>query len=304
MKYKNLPPYGRIIYITVVIYAITQLWKLLGVLLCWSSYDLTTQWLALPSNLNELALRPWSLLTYMFSHADLSQNPLHIVFNMLWLWWFGQFFVRRHTSLQFVSFYLTSGIVAGLFFVVCYNLFPYFALDRFRSYVIGASGAIFALIAAVAIQQPDERIGLNLFVKVAWVKMKWLCVAVLVINLMSVEPGTNDGGLVCHLGGLLFGILYGWMERRGKDITAWPLRLISGISKQMEQLRKPRMSAARGGRREPIGADKKRDMDYNTERRKREEEIDQILEKISKNGYDGLTAEEKQALFDASKRKR
>lgn len=302
IKYKTLPAYGKLIYISVVVYIATQLWNLATLLLCWSGFEWTS-YLALPSNLSQLALRPWTLLTYMFCHADLSHDPFHIVFNMLWLWWFGQFFMRHHTSRQMVSFYLTSGLAAGLFFLVCYNLFPYFALERLFSHIVGASGAIFALIVAVAMRQPDETLGLNLFVKVVWIKMKWFAIIVLAINMLCFSAG-NEGGLVCHIGGALFGLLYGWMELKGTDITAWPTMLYDRIARWLHDLRHPKMTASRGGRREPISADKKRDMDYNAAKRDHEAEIDKILDKISREGYDGLTTEEKQLLFDASRRKR
>lgn len=301
ITYKTLPVYGKIIYVTTVVYAFTQLWKLAAVLFCWSGYD-WSHWLALPANLNDFALRPWTILTYMFCHANLTHDPFHLLFNMLWLWWFGQFFVRNHTSKQLVSFYICSGLAAGAFFLICYNVFPYFSLERYYSEIVGASGAIFALIVAVAIERPDEVLGLNLFVKVVWVRMKWLALVVLGINLLCYQAG-NDGGLVCHIGGALFGLLYASMEKRGKDITSGPTRMISAISRWIDELRRPRMTVSRGGKREPISADKKRDMDYNAERHNSDAQIDAILDKISREGYDGLTAEEKQLLFDASKRK-
>lgn len=299
IKYSSLPAYGRIIYITVVVFIVTQLWKLFTLLLVWSGYQ-WQDWLALPSNLNDFVLRPWTLLTYMFCHADLAQDPFHLLFNMLWLWWFGQIFMRTHTARQLVSFYLTSGILAGLFFLLCYNIFPYFSIERYYSTLVGASGAIFALIVAVAMRHPDEPLGFNLFVKVVWVKLKW--VALLVLFLTFFERG-NAGGTVCHLGGALFGYLYAKMEQKGTDLCAWPSRLYDSVSCWVHDLRKPKMTATKGGRRDPISSEKKRDMDYNADKRNREAQIDAILDKISKSGYDGLTAEEKQILFDASKRK-
>lgn len=303
IKYKTLPIYGKLIYITVAVFLFTQLWKLIGVLFVWTGIP-WTHWLALPSNLNDFLMHPWTLLTYMFCHADFTQDPFHLIFNMLWLWWFGQFFLQHHTSRQLLSFYLTSGIFAGVFFLFCYNVFPYFQFDRLFSYVVGASGAICALIVAVAMRQSEQTIGLNLFVHVVWLKMKWLALIILALTVLTGFNGSNAGGQVCHIGGILFGLLYGWMERRGIDICAWPLKLIDSIGQSIEDFRKPKMKATRGGRRDPIGAEKQRDMDYNADRRCHEEQIDAILDKISKHGYDGLTAEEKQMLFDASKRKK
>jgi len=302
-KYKTLPIYGKLIYITVAVYLFTQLWNLLGVLFVVSGYN-WANWLALHSNLNDFLVHPWTLLTYMFCHADLSQDPFHIIFNMLWLWWFGQFFMQSHSSKQMLSFYLTSGIFAGLFYLLCYNIFPYFQLERYYSHIVGASGAICALIVAVGIRHSEQVIGLNLFVKVVWLKIKWIALIILVLTMLTGLNGSNSGGSVCHVGGILFGLWYGLMERKGIDICAWPMKFFEKIGKWIEDFRKPQMKATPGGRRGPIGAERQRDMDYNADKRSHEEQIDAILDKISKSGYDGLTAEEKQMLFDASKRKK
>lgn len=302
IKYKTLPIYGKLIYITVAVYLFTQLWKLVGVLFVVSGYSWT--WLALPANLNDFLFHPWTLLTYMFCHADLTQDPFHIIFNMLWLWWFGQFFMQSHDSRQMLSFYLSSGIFAGVFYLFCYNFFPYFRLDRFYSYVVGASGAICALIVAVGIRHSEQVVGLNLLVKVVWLKLKWLALIVLALTLMTGVGGFNLGGQVCHIGGILFGLCYTLMERKGVDICGWPMKLIDKVSKWIEDLRKPKMKVTYGGRRDSIGAEKQRDMDYNADKRCYEEQIDAILDKISKHGYDELTDEEKRMLFDASNRKK
>lgn len=297
-----MPVQGKMIYITVVVFIVTQLWKLFTLLFCWSGYA-WQDWLALPSNLNDLLFRPWTLLSYMFCHADLSVDPFHIVFNMLWLWWFGGYFMRSHTTRQFVSFYLSCGLMAGLFFLLCYNVFPYFSIERHFSTLVGASGVIFGIVVAVAMRHPEDMMGLNLFVKVAWVKMKWFAIGVLAVSFFCLG-GNNTGGHICHIGGALFGLVYGYYERKGIDICAWPAKLIAGLDQWIKNLGKPKMTATRGGRRDPIGAEKRRDMDYNADKRSQEDRIDAILDKISRNGYDVLSAEEKQLLFDASRRKK
>lgn len=302
MKYKTLPIYGKIIYITVVVFAVTQIWKLFTVLFVMSG-STWQRWLALPANLNDFWMRPWTIVTYMFCHADLTQDPLHIVFNMCWLWWFGQYFLRTHTSRQMLSFYLSGGIFAGIFYLIVYNIFPYFELYSYMSWLVGASGAIFALMVAVALREPEASIGLNLFVKVVWLKMKWFVLITLFISFFCLS-GHNIGGQVCHIGGALFGLVYGLLERKGTDICAWPSKVIDTINRWIDNLSKPRMTATKGGRREPISEEKKKDMNYNATKRSEEEKIDAILDKISKHGYDGLSAEEKQMLFDVSRRKR
>ena len=199
MNYKSLPIQGKIIYITVAVYVLTQLWRLVCLLFCYSGYD-WQQVLALPANLNDLAMRPWTILTYMFCHADIGQNVLHIVFNMLWLWWLAPIFLRFHTSKHFLSLYLMSGIFAGLFFLLVYNVFPYFRFDRHYTWIVGASGSVCAMLAAI-IMQPDQLVGLNLFVRTITTRMKWVALVVLLLTLFA-GPAGNTGGLVCHVGGV------------------------------------------------------------------------------------------------------
>lgn len=301
MNYKSLSIQGKIIYITVAVYLLTQLWRLVCLLFCFSGYD-WQQVLALPANLNDLAMRPWTILTYMFCHADIGQNVLHIVFNMLWLWWLAPIFLRFHTSKQFLSLYLMGGIFAGLFFLLVYNVFPYFRFDRHYTWIVGASGSVCAMLAAI-IMQPDQLVGLNLFIRTITTRMKWVALVVLLLTLFA-GPAGNTGGLVCHVGGALFGFIYGYFFRQGTDITIWFSEGCQTIAQWIKDWNKPKMKATAGGRRDPISADKQKDMQYNTDKRQHEARIDEILDKISKHGYDGLTAEEKQLLFDASKRRK
>lgn len=301
MNYKSLSIQGKIIYITVAVYLLTQLWRLVCLLFCFSGYD-WQQVLALPANLNDLAMRPWTILSYMFCHADIGQNVLHIVFNMLWLWWLAPIFLRFHTSKQFLSLYLMGGIFAGLFFLLVYNVFPYFRFDRHYTWIVGASGSVCAMLAAI-IMQPDQLVGLNLFIRTITTRMKWVALVVLLLTLFA-GPAGNTGGLVCHVGGALFGFIYGYFFRQGTDITVWFSEGCQTIAQWIKDWNKPKMKATAGGRRDPISADKQKDMQYNTDKRQHEARIDEILDKISKHGYDGLTAEEKQLLFDASKRRK
>lgn len=300
LKYKQLPIYGQIIYITVCVYLLTQLWRLGCLLFVVSGFSWQAV-LALPANLNDFLLRPWSLVTYMFCHADIDQNIFHILFNMLWLWWFGQAYLRFHTSRQLLSLYLAGGLFSGLFFLLAYNIFPYFIYERNVTCLLGASGALMAVMGAV-VMQPRQLVGVNLIFRIVNMQMRTLAIIIMVMTIFTGTAG-NSGGLVCHIGGALFGLIYGRFLQQGRDITAWVGRAIQAVGQWFSQLGKPRMKASRGGRRDPIGADKIRDMNYNADRRQHEAQIDAILDKISKHGYDGLSAEEKQMLFDASRRK-
>lgn len=297
-SYKKLSLPGKIIAINVTVWVITQLWRLIVLLFVINGYD-WQDFLALHSNLRDFWLTPWTLVTYMWVHADLGVNLFHLVFNMLWLWWFGQYFLRWHTGRQFLGVYLVGGIFAGLFFLWVYNAFPYFALDRQYTSLIGASGAIFGLVTAVAVARPDDQIRLNLILTVFPLTMKWLAVLALGISILNIS--TNTGGIVCHIGGAVWGALYALFERRGVDLTGWFNRVADWVTNLFKP--SPRLKATRGGARAPFPGERDRDTDYNARKRARQEQIDRILEKISQNGYDALTAEEKQLLFDASKKK-
>lgn len=295
LKFKTLDVVGRVIYVTVATYIATQVWRLLVLLMQWPGLNWASL-LALHSDLATFCCTPWTLITYMFCHANIGENLFHIVFNMLWLWWYGRFFLMRHNARQFLAFYLVSGIVAGLFFLLCINVFPYF--NGMQLSLVGASGAVCALIAATGITMGEIEMGLNLFVRVVTMKMKWLCVLVLATLLLT-TPAGNAGGTVCHLGGILFGAAYGLAELRGTDLCRWALRAYDWATGLFHPRR---MKATRGGGQAPINADRKRDMDYNQRQRERQARIDAILDKINRSGYDGLTEEEKKTLFDASQR--
>lgn len=298
-KYKNLSLPGKLIAINVTAWLMLQILRLICWLLTGDDF-VWEQWLALPANMSHYIQVPWTIGTYFFTHANFGNNIFHIIFNMMWLWWFGQFFLRYHTRQQMLGVYLLGGIAAGLVFLLSYNLLPGLSLHR-HDIVVGASGAIFALVAAVAVRQPEEPLYLNFFVKVLPVKMKWFALFALLINLMNLSNGENIGGIICHIGGALFGCIFGLCERRGVDITSAFIRLCDSIGKLFSP--KPKMKATRGGASH-IHNDRKVDHDYNQQKQEQQKRIDAILDKISKNGYNGLTAEEKALLFTASQRRK
>lgn len=298
-KYKALDLPGKLIAINVIIWSLLQVARLFYWLI--TGYDFPWQnWLALHADLQETIFKPWTLFTYSFTHANLGDNVFHILFNMLWLWFFGHFFLRLHSGKQLLGTYLLGGLFAGAFYLLAFNTLPGLIGLQLSS-VVGSSGAIFALVATVAIRQPEEPIYLNFFVKVIPVKMKWFALFALFINLMNLANGENTGGIICHLGGMLLGAAFGICERHGID----PTRHVCLCCDQVAEWLKPRpkMKATRGGTRH-VPNDRKMDHDFNEKKHADQERINAILDKISKSGYDGLTAEEKTFLFSASQRRK
>lgn len=285
-RFRALPVISHLIAINVAIWLLVQVARLVCYLL--AGHDLEWRaWFALSSDLGEFLMKPWTLITYMFFHADFGTDIFHIIFNMLWLYWFGQFFTRHYTTRQLLDVYVLGGLISGFFYMLCLSAYSYLNSDPTAPLhvysLVGASGAIFALVGAVAVRQPNEQIYLNFFVRIVPVSMKWFALGALFINLMGIT-GANTGGILCHLGGLAFGALWALYEKHSKTP-------------------KPKMKATRGGVH-GVNADRQKDHDYNLRRREDQQRTDAILDKISRSGYDALSAEEKAFLFDASRRKK
>lgn len=247
---------------------------------------------ALPASFGRFILQPWSLITYMFIHADF----LHILFNMLWLYWFGNLFLCFFSSKHLRGLYLLGGICGGLLYMVAYNVFPYFALSVPVSTLVGASASILAIVAATAYREPNYPIQLFLF---GTIRLKYLALIVIGADLLFITS-SNAGGHIAHLGGALAGLWFASSLSKGRDLTAWINRLTDAIFSLFQKKtwqRKPKMKIHYGAQ-----SVREKDYDYNARRKAQSDEVDRILEKLKKSGYESLTTEEKKKLFEASKR--
>ena len=247
---------------------------------------------ALPASFGRFILQPWSLITYMFIHADF----LHILFNMLWLYWFGNLFLCFFSSKHLRGLYLLGGICGGLLYMVAYNVFPYFALSVPVSTLVGASASILAIVAATAYREPNYPIQLVLF---GTIRLKYLALIVIGADLLFITS-SNAGGHIAHLGGALAGLWFASSLSKGRDLTAWINRLTDAIFSLFQKKtwqRKPKMKIHYGAQ-----SVREKDYDYNARRKAQSDEVDRILEKLKKSGYESLTTEEKKKLFEASKR--
>lgn len=234
--------------------------------------EITRQFLAFPADLSAVPLRFYTLASYAFIHADV----FHILFNMLWLFWMGQIFIDFLKPRQFHIVYWGSAIAGALFFALIYNLVPYFQPSVPVATLVGASAAVMGIFTAVVTLVPDYSIRLLLFGEV---KLKWLLLIYIFLDLLTTaNASSNAGGSLSHLGGALFGFIFIKLLQNGTD-----------LSKVFE--RKPKLKVVKN---EPRKQAKKQTSAPN------QEQIDAILDKISKTGYDKLTADEKRILFDAS----
>ena len=243
-------------------------------------------YLALPADLSTLAKRPWTILSYMFLHSGF----IHILFNMLWLFWFGKIFLEYLDQKKLLSIYLLGGISGGALFILAYNVFPAFSQVLPVAVALGASAAVLAVVMTISFYTPDYRLNL-LFI--GPVKLKYIAVATIVIDILSIQNG-NAGGHIAHLGGALFGFIYASQIKKGKDISRGFSRMMDWIVSVFKPRPKLKVEYKR-----PAGKTET-DIEYKKRKNEEQKEIDRILEKISKSGYEALTKEEKEILFRSS----
>ena len=259
----------------------------------------------LPSSLPLLLTRPWTLVTYMFAQYDV----LHILFNLLWLYWFGTLFMMVATRRQLFALYILGGLGGAILFLLSYNLLPAFAYRN--AMLIGSSASVIAIVTATAILMPDFRMHLLL---IGSISLKWIAIATIVLVLIGVT-GSNAGGEIAHIGGVAVGALYGLRMKRGHDITRpfnqafdrlanlWN-RFAATVSGSFTspRPRKTPKDKSRTARSTSTGSPRPTSGNRPQCAQSDREELDSILDKIKKSGYSALTPEERQRLFDVSRK--
>lgn len=285
-KYKTSSVVVKLIVINVAIFL--AVW--LGSFFIGKSQTVLTQWFVLPSDLKKLILQPWSLISYSFLHAGLS----HILWNMLFLYWFGPMVLNLFNGKRFLTLYLLGALSGGLLFVGAYNIFPVFADSFTKTHLIGASASVRAVMIFIAIFSPYSEIRIFFF----RIKLWHIALFVVALDIIMI-PISNAGGNIAHLGGALFGYLYATQLRKGNDIGLWwdrSLDFIVGLFKSKPKT--PFKKVYKNPKRRS-----KQTADESQSNASDQEKINIILEKISKSGYDSLTKAEKDFLFRASNKK-
>jgi membrane associated rhomboid family serine protease len=276
----------RLIYINAGVFLLIALTSIIGFLL---KNELLpaglVSLLSVPADPKVLLLRPWSLITYMFTHKDI----LHILFNMLWLYWFGKIFLEYLDQRKLVAVYLMGGLSGALLYVLSFNIFPAFTDMVGVSVAIGASASVMAVVVAISAYVPDYSINLFLLGRI---KLKYMALAMFILTSV-VDFSVNSGGKLAHIGGALFGYLYILGIRKGKD----PGRGFNSMLDFFATLFRPRKKL-KVTHKKPVT-----DLDYNKMKADNQVRINSILDKISKGGYDSLTREEKEVLFRESQKK-
>ena len=277
---------NKLIYINIAVFLAITIVSIIAFLL--RNSLITTgaiNLLSVPSSFGSLLLRPWTVITYMFTHKDI----WHILFNMLWLYWFGTIFLEYLDQRKLVAVYLLGGLSGALVYVLSFNIFPAFKEVVSESVAIGASASVMAVVIAVAAYVPNYTINM-LFIG----RIKIIYVALVIFVLTSaVDFSVNSGGKLAHIGGALFGYLYTINLKKGRDTGKWINKIIDFFVTFFKPRRKLKVTYKKP----------KNDYDYNRIKADRQAQINLILDKISKGGYDSLTREEKDLLFKESQNK-
>ena len=274
----------KLIFVNVALFALATIVNVFSFLMRINAQSLFT-YFELPSSLSDLPYRFWTIITYMFFHT----NVIHILFNMLWLYWFGKIFNRFYSGRQLCGLYILGGIVGGLFYILAYNIFPAFDALRYSSYLLGASASVLAIVVAVAMRIPNDKIYLMFL---GGVKIKYIAIFVVALSFLN-SISDNAGGEIAHLGGAFAGFMFGYLYKSGTDITKFINSVIDYFTNLFRGRHKARMNVRMG--------DKYKDMAYNSQRKASQDEIDDILDKMKKTGYDCLSNDEKRKLFNAGK---
>lgn len=256
---------------------------------------------------------PWTLVSHMFLH----EGFWHLVFNMLFLFWFGRIFGDLLGDRRVLPLYIAGGIAGFLAYFLAFNLT---SLGSGQSFALGASGAVACILTAAGSFAPEYGIRLLFF---GTVRLKWIVFFTIMVQIIGLGTIYNIGGTIDHLGGIIFGFLYVFYLRRGTDLTSPVVKSIDWIQDTWHGFQQPSKEHQRSGPRaayrggKPIkdtttktrpsfkrkagGKDKKKKASGNEKpQESHQEQLDAILDKIKDKGYNSLTKEEKDFLFRAS----
>lgn len=272
--FKNKDNLHILIYINIAVFLLIGTLNLFDFL--FKSDIKIIEYLALPSNKNILKIRPWTIITYMFSQ----NNFIHLLFNLLIFYLFGKIFLNYLNNRQLVCLYVLGGLSGALFFIFAYNFIPTFTEVKDISLAIGASASIMSVVTGISFLVKNHKINLYFF---GQVKIIYIAIAVFILDILSIPQG-NSGGHIAHLGGIFLGILFATLYKKHIDIT-------NGLSKFFIAIQQLLVSDTKNT------INKKQQKTTEKQNTKSQEKTNEILDKIKIFGYSALSEEEKSFLF-------
>lgn len=274
----------RLIYINLGVFLAVSI---VGIILYLSGQpNVLAEWLSLPSVTSEIIKKPWTPITYMFLHTGF----LHLLFNILGLYWFGKLFLYRLDNDKLISVYLLGGLSGAAFYLLAYNLLPVF--QSVNGLLMGASASVFAILVAIAYYDPNQEIRLSF---VGSFQLKYIALFYVLLSVVQISA-SNPGGNIAHLGGAFWGWFYIFQLRKGKDMGDGFVTILNKISVGVADIFKPKNNMKVTHKQVP-----RDDYEYNKLKHAEQEEMNRILEKVGKSGYDSLSKKEKELLFSQKK---
>ncbi len=266
----------KLIYINIGVYILALFFEVVKDLYKSDTNFLIT-WFSLSADTSTLLTTPWTLLSYGFLHVDF----LHILFNLIVLFYIGNLFIEYFTQKQLLQFYVLGTLFGGLLFIASYNYFPLFTNKS--AILIGASAGVSAIFIGIATYMPNYQLKIRF---IGFVKLWYLAAIFVLFDIMQLA-GNNAGGHFAHLGGALFGFLY-VNQASNKKIGIWE-KIIAFFTSQKKPLK-------------TVYKSKNKKSKVQKTKSEQQQQIDSILDKISKSGYETLTKKEKEFLFQQGKK--
>ncbi len=248
-----------------------------------------TEWLILPASFSRFIFQPWSIISYTFFH----EGFLHILFNMLWFYWIGQLLQQYLGNPKTYQAYFMGAIVGGLVYMISYHVFPYLIPSLEISTARGASAGVLSVVFATATLLPEYELSLFL---IGSVRLKYIALVTLLLDLISI-PYDNPGGHIAHIAGAFFGIIYIKLLQNGTDLSTIVTNIINFFVNLFQPKKATPFKKVHVNPKKPVVKTQSKIVTKD----KTQQQIDEILDKISQSGYDSLTAVEKEFLFKAGK---
>ncbi len=253
-------------------------------------YAFVSKQFTIPPRFGDFILRPWTLITYAFAHS--LTDIFHILFNMLIFYWFGRLFIEYLGNDKLIALYLLGAITGGVVYLLVYNGVPYFIERSGFAGMVGASAAVYAIVTGAAVLMPNYTFYLMFL---GPIRIKYIAGFYIILSFLG-SVGSNAGGNIAHLGGALMGFIYIKQLQVGVNWGGW----ITVTLDWLKELFQPRPKVKVTYRKpEPKPKMKARS---SVASKASQDEIDAILDKISERGYESLTSDEKEKLFNASKK--
>ncbi|MFZ1808105.1 MAG: rhomboid family intramembrane serine protease [Cyclobacteriaceae bacterium] len=255
-------------------------------------YAFISKQFTIPPKFGDFLLRPWTIFTYAFAHS--LTDIFHILFNMLIFYWFGRIFIEYLGNDKLIALYVLGAITGGVVYLMVYNLVPYFMERSDFLGMVGASAAVFAIVTGAAVLLPDYTFHL-LFL--GPIKIKYIAAFYIIMSFLG-SVGSNAGGNIAHLGGALIGFVYIKQLQVGVDWGSWVTSTLDWIKGWFDPRPKVKVTYRKSEPKEKAKSFTKAKAGSKAS----QEEIDAILDKISERGYESLSSDEKEKLFNASKK--